>query len=616
MKSSQGCSRPGQAPCSMSVHWAPSHPFMPGSGLLRATLMVGAMSLALGGGSLAADTGPEATAPAQPTVAPAPPMPTPVRVVCLAEKEESFLRDPKDRAGLSLLRALAGISELLGGKGDVSKVSAMLKAEYPPVGGWHYLPIGTGFVVDAERLHVVTNWHVALACPRDQQSKMQIGIIEGVGNEIEPVLAELIEGRRARNEKGEEVREKINVHALCRNRDRSCTADSATNVEFFAPDLAVLRLQRKARAAPMTLAPQLPIDTRMDLQLAGFPQVTMRLAQGAGSPRTQAVTPTLTPARFSSSFTRDNVRPGLAQKDIVSADLMMLAAQVHAGNSGGPVLADGQVVGVVTSTVRLKNSGQSVAESADVKTAGRDDDTVIPSGYALAVKAVEVVKLLEWLNIKPVSAAQAAAPVSPPPVDPSGGEQVPPQSAPWWTVQQNQLWAALLISVLLAGGAFAVIARRQRAAPIDGTVLTNDKALLTADTIGVGVVDVKLDAPQPLQKPEMLPMAVELRGSHGPLNGMAYPLPTPNAGMALVVGRDPQTCQVVFPNGNDMVSRMHCCFVWNPQNRTLMVEDLGSTHGTFVNGRPLDKKVKTKLNDGDTVDLGGVTTNRFSVHFG
>ena len=51
-----------------------------------------------------------------------------------------------------------------------------------------------------------------------------------------------------------------------------------------------------------------------------------------------------------------------------------------------------------------------------------------------------------------------------------------------------------------------------------------------------------------------------------------------------------------------LVSRVHCRFVLNETNQ-LELEDLGSTNGTFVNGK---KVSKTTLSDGDKLTVGRV----------
>lgn len=60
----------------------------------------------------------------------------------------------------------------------------------------------------------------------------------------------------------------------------------------------------------------------------------------------------------------------------------------------------------------------------------------------------------------------------------------------------------------------------------------------------------------------------------------------------------------------DGVSRAHARV--KPVEHRLVLEDLGSRNGTFVNGKRLDRPVT--LSDGDKVQVGRVTVLRFSYH--
>lgn len=70
-------------------------------------------------------------------------------------------------------------------------------------------------------------------------------------------------------------------------------------------------------------------------------------------------------------------------------------------------------------------------------------------------------------------------------------------------------------------------------------------------------------------------------------------------GTLKTVGRAPRADFVVDAA---LVSRVHCRLVLNLDGR-LELEDLGSTNGTFVNGRKIDK---VTLSNGDKVTIGRV----------
>ena len=70
-------------------------------------------------------------------------------------------------------------------------------------------------------------------------------------------------------------------------------------------------------------------------------------------------------------------------------------------------------------------------------------------------------------------------------------------------------------------------------------------------------------------------------------------------GTLKTMGRAPRADFVVDAA---LVSRVHCRFTLNQTNQ-LELEDLGSTNGTFVNGR---KVMRAQLSDGDKLTIGRV----------
>ena len=205
-----------------------------------------------------------------------------------------------------------------------------------------------------------------------------------------------------------------------------------------------------------------------------------------------------------------------------------------------------------------------------------------------------------------------------------------------WSSRQLLLLAVVAVSVVLAGVAYLRIARKAlplppppgpaptpaaglaAPAPPEATAIvmtpsatagfttasrTTPSVAASAAAADDGATDLLL---------EPLPW-VELRASHGPWSGQVFTLPTPNGALAISIGRDAASCQLVLPNDLDTVGRLHAMLIWNPQTGGLVVEDAGSDHGTFVNARRIAPHEATPLQDGDVVDLGGPASHRLSV---
>ena len=107
----------------------------------------------------------------------------------------------------------------------------------------------------------------------------------------------------------------------------------------------------------------------------------------------------------------------------------------------------------------------------------------------------------------------------------------------------------------------------------------------TPSTTTIYRPDEPLQAPPPPPEPRQV-VSVSINGRRIPL-----------AGPRAVVGRS-KDCEIRLEDGN--VSRRHCEFVANGGDWSVV--DLGSTNGTEVNGRVVDRAART---DGDKITVGG-----------
>jgi len=87
--------------------------------------------------------------------------------------------------------------------------------------------------------------------------------------------------------------------------------------------------------------------------------------------------------------------------------------------------------------------------------------------------------------------------------------------------------------------------------------------------------------------------AFTLNGLTGPLTGTSHTITS----ASLVIGRDPD---VDLPIDQEQVSRRHASLTWT--GSAWMLKDLGSSNGTFVNGRRI--KGTVQLQPGDTIGIG------------
>ena len=97
--------------------------------------------------------------------------------------------------------------------------------------------------------------------------------------------------------------------------------------------------------------------------------------------------------------------------------------------------------------------------------------------------------------------------------------------------------------------------------------------------------------------PPQLPQ-VQLRVRTGPMTGSCYRCPV---GGVVIIGRDPARCNMAMPQYG-VVSGAHCRI--QVLQRSVMVMDLGSTNGTYVNGIRIPPNQAVEAKEGSQLKLG------------
>lgn len=107
--------------------------------------------------------------------------------------------------------------------------------------------------------------------------------------------------------------------------------------------------------------------------------------------------------------------------------------------------------------------------------------------------------------------------------------------------------------------------------------------------------------PPPQQEKGNISMNPQIIGISGQFAGRAFPI-SPQGTM---MGREPASCDFVFPDGAPGISRNHCKIQFNPQTQMFILYDLGSSYGTFWgNGIRVPQGQPAALRVGDEFYLG------------
>lgn len=100
-------------------------------------------------------------------------------------------------------------------------------------------------------------------------------------------------------------------------------------------------------------------------------------------------------------------------------------------------------------------------------------------------------------------------------------------------------------------------------------------------------------------------MVMNINGVIGTFENQSFPV-----NGTVVFGRNPNGCNILFPDNVRGISRVHCSV--EKKGNQFVITDLGSSYGTFLNGNKLQPNVPVPLKNGDSFYLGD-KSNLFKV---
>lgn len=239
-------------------------------------------------------------------------------------------------------------------------------------------------------------------------------------------------------------------------------------------------------------------------------------------------------------------------------------AAINPGNSGGPMANRcGEVIGIsemaalVPAVVVGQNeSGQAVAVPRRLPGG---------TGIAWAISADELMPELNRLGVRPQMASSVCS------LSASSSSPIATPSTP------PLLVAAVVCAFVLASvGVFLAATKGGRSA-------------MTQAFRGVSRLRVPTPPPKPIRRAILRAVSGDLAGSEVQLEQNP-----------VTIGRDPTSCQLVFPSTADLISKRHCALRYDRQRGGLLLEDCRSTNGTFLqSGERLTPGLPRRLDHND-----------------
>jgi S1-C subfamily serine protease len=337
-------------------------------------------------------------------------------------------------------------------------------------------------------------------------------------------------------------------------------------------DLAVLRLAENSGRPPATFVMRAGVKKTETVFAAGFPGAAD--AQGRG----QSQADNFIEVKFSkgiiSAFVKGDSGTLLYQTD----------AAINPGNSGGPLFDEcGRVAGV--------NVQKSMTEAVVVGEDGRPtaDRMTYGEGVAWAIQADEVISVLSEARSDTrfetnacgdaPAAVTPSAGTAPAPLPSSGSSSTAHNNSDSSGVVMGAIGLAV-IGLIVA----AIVFGRSRSTPPPPPPPPSPA----------------FGGPPPIAPPQVSTL-VGVCGEHV---GSRFPIST----QPITLGRSAGSSQIVFDRNNSRISNRHCTLRLDPHTHAILLEDCGSTNGTFLDsGERLPSGAPRRLYPNDRFYLGDRT---------
>jgi hypothetical protein len=277
-------------------------------------------------------------------------------------------------------------------------------------------------------------------------------------------------------------------------------------------------------------------------------------------------------------------------------------------DKGEPTVTEGKLRDTVTSDKIPVPAFKAVptAESVDMGSAMFDAcgsaigiNIVVDKGAQFAFVIDPAIEGFQKLGLK-VPVASSACTAAGSGQSAGGGGQQGEDDSGRWPVPKGTEWIGAGVLAAVALLAFRRSTRQQMA-----RVMTRRRAAVVLPT----PAPYPYVAPVPPPPPVRRALKPVLRGISGQYAGASISLESG----ASTLGRDPHGANLVFSSEADSISKRHCTVRWDGPRGVFVIEDLGSTNGTFLEtGERLPPGQPRDLHSGERFYVGDLR-NQFEV---
>lgn len=330
------------------------------------------------------------------------------------------------------------------------------------------------------------------------------------------------------------------------------------SILYTDSDIDVAVIQADAPIVGVTTLPLLPAETMQSgehVYALGFPGIADMVAD-------------------SNNYTVEDitVTDGIISRYLTSNGVKCMAhmATINHGNSGGPLINDyGQAIGI-------NSFGYTDSENADNRGYAIYIDYAMDALDQLDIEYTHHTKVGEGKETIPETKPESTPetkPESTPETKPEPTPETKPETATEEPLEEEPIQILVIVGVCAAVAVIAVIVImiRKSAKKKENPSKSNSVRIDNEKTYSIYAVK-------------------------GPMQGMRWQLSG-----SLVIGRDPAG-DIVYPASTEGISRNHCRV--DLRGGTVVLTDLGSTYGTYVDGRKLNAHESAVISQNTVFSLG------------